>query len=88
MARYRIKWAIVEVCDGYRCWRDLRCIAQRRVSILGLSFWWPVDGGWREAEAKAEQDIERDMDLRAPLPDVREVALRSHFAAPLVKVRR
>jgi hypothetical protein len=66
---YRVREAIVDVCNGYTCWRDRRFIAERRVTLFGLvSWWWPVtDGKWRETSHEARQDAESDARLRAPL---------------------
>lgn len=68
---YRIRWARVEVCNGYRCWHERRCLAERRVPLLfgAFSIWVPVDGTRpRCDEAQAMADIEADRALRAPLP--------------------
>ncbi|PWE26710.1 hypothetical protein C4N9_20840 [Pararhodobacter marinus] len=72
---YRIKWARVTVCNRYGCWKERRCIAQRRVSILGfIRFWWPLeDGDWRIDESRCYADIENDMAVRAPLPEPQRV---------------
>ncbi|MFV1530631.1 hypothetical protein [Phaeobacter sp. JH209A] len=69
MAEYRVREARVEVCNGYRCWRERRFCAERRVSVLGLLFWWwpVIDFGWRKTEAQALEDAQRDAGLRAPL---------------------
>ena len=70
MSEYRIRWARVEVCNGYRCWRERRCIAERRVSVLGIwSFWWIVDDAdWRTTDREAMRDINHDKQMRTPLP--------------------
>ena len=66
--RYRIRWARVEVCNGYTCWRDWRCMAEALVMLpLGLSFWWPLrDAHWRTSERQAQGDIDHDIRLRLP----------------------
>ncbi|MDD8024570.1 MAG: hypothetical protein PHX82_15860 [Paracoccaceae bacterium] len=68
---YRVREGRVEVCDGHRCWRDRRYIAERRVSFFGvLSWWWPViNGDWRTSAHEARDDAEMDAKLRAPLAD-------------------
>lgn len=69
--RYRIKWAVVQRCNGYRCWPERMCIAQRRVRFLWLiPMWWPVND-WRMTEGEAEADIHHDINLRSPLPTPR-----------------
>lgn len=70
MDEYRIRWAVVEVCNGYTCWKERRCLAQKIVKFLWLfPMWWPVDGAdWRRSEAEAERDIARDVNLLRPLP--------------------
>lgn len=72
---YRIRWAVVERCNGYRCWPERMCIAERRIRFLWLiPIWWPTDvSAWRLTEEKAARDIERDRALCAPLPPPRPV---------------
>jgi hypothetical protein len=69
MSDYRIRQAVVEVCNGWQCWRDKRFIAERRIRFLGLiDIWWPVaDGAWRESAKAAKRDLEHDNWLRSPL---------------------
>lgn len=68
---YRINWARVQVCNGYNCWKERRCMAEREVRVFGIHlFWWPV-GEWREYESLSVRDIERDVDMRKPLPKPR-----------------
>lgn len=69
MTVYRIREARVEVCNGYRGWHERRFIAERHVTLLGiLSWWWPVtDGRWRETRHEAKCDVERDIELHAPI---------------------
>lgn len=66
---YRIRQARVEVCNGYRCWREKRFGAERRISAFGIFyFWWPVsDFGWRATREQAEFDAMQDANLREPL---------------------
>ena len=75
MTEYRIRWDRVEVCNGYRCWRERRCIAERRVSVLGIwSLWLPApECHWRTTEAEAVRDINNDKQMRAPLPAIKLV---------------
>ena len=66
---YRIRWAIVSHSNGYRFRRERMCLAERRHSVLGIKFWFPFEGAeWRWDEQDALRDIERDKNLRAPLP--------------------
>jgi hypothetical protein len=72
--RYRIRWARVEVCNGYRCWMEQRCIAERRVWFGPISWWWPVrSAGWRQGDPEAARDIEMDRAIRSPLPPARMI---------------
>lgn len=65
---YRVREARVEVCNGYRCWRERRFIADRRVFVLWFSFWWPAESAlWRITASQAQADAECDADLRSPL---------------------
>lgn len=66
--QYRIREAVVEVCNGFRGWHAVRFIAERKVMVLGLfGFWWPVlDGEWRRSEEEARRDADTDAKLRAP----------------------
>lgn len=68
-ARYRIREADVEVCNGYRSYREHRFIAERRCSLFGLmAVWMPFAGSeWRRTEAEAINDIRRDVQMRRPL---------------------
>lgn len=69
--QYRIRWANGERCNGYRCWPERLCIAERRVKLLGLfAFWWPISR-WVLTEEDAMRDIADDMQLRRPLPPPR-----------------
>lgn len=71
MAReYRIRWAIVERCNGYTCWPERMCIAERRVTVFWfIRFWFPFGvAGWRKTQEAAEMDIQRDISLNAPIP--------------------
>lgn len=70
VTEYRIRWARVDVCNGYRCWRERRCIAERRISVLGIwSFWFPIgEMQWRTTEEEAMMDVDYDKKMRAPLP--------------------
>lgn len=71
MAReYRIRWAIVERCNGYTCRPARMCIAERRVTIFWIiRFWSPFRAAeWRETQRQAEMDIEMDIRLNALLP--------------------
>lgn len=72
---YRIRWGIVQVCNGYRCWHERGCIAERWVQIVGpLGFWCSVkDGGWRTSEDRALRDVAHDRHLRTPLPPTRDL---------------
>lgn len=64
-AKYRVRWGIV---NGAGDRREKRCLAERRVSFLGLPFWWPLsNGGWRTGFSQAEADIDADIQLRKPL---------------------
>ena len=67
---YRVREAVVDVCNGYTSHRERMFIAERRVGLFGLAFWCPVDdGGWRYTADEAMRDIERDAYLRAPLAE-------------------
>jgi hypothetical protein len=67
---YRIRWAVVSHSNGHRISRERMCIGERRYSFLGLfGFWFPFEGAeWHFDERRAEQDIERDRELRTALP--------------------
>ena len=75
--KYRVREALVEVCNGYRCWHERKFIAERRITLFGaLGWWWPVlDGDWRWSAEIARRDAIRDAHLRAPLgaPEIVEV---------------
>lgn len=73
--QYRIRWAVVQRCNGYSCWPERMCIAERRISLLWiLPMWWPMDSSrWRITEVEAERDIEACISLRQPLPAPRIV---------------
>ena len=66
LPRYRVREAQVEVCNGYRCWKERRFIAERRVVAFGLHlWWWPVPNAeWRVTVELAAGDAERDRCLR------------------------
>jgi len=68
--RYRIRWAIVQrPVNGRYLIRSRMCVAERKTKWFG---WWPLtDGDWRDSEVDAERDIERDRDLRSPLPETK-----------------
>jgi hypothetical protein len=69
---YRIRWARVTILGHRFTHRERRCIAERRYRFFG---WWPLScAEWRTSEAKAETDIERDREMRMPLPRTRPVA--------------
>lgn len=63
MKPYRIKWAIVEVCNGNRCRKEMRCIAERIVSFLWIKFYWPINGKWRSSEYEAKLDIDHHKEM-------------------------
>jgi hypothetical protein len=65
---YRIREARIEVCNGRHCWHERRFIAERRITFLGMKWWWPViDWGWRNTANEAQCDAEHDAYLRKPL---------------------
>ena len=69
--KYRVREAVVCVCNGYRQFSARRFIAERRLSVLGLfEIWWPVtDGKWRKSEEAAKADADHDAHLRSPLAE-------------------
>ena len=75
MADYRIRWSIITVGDGYRLYRERRCIAERRVMLFWIvPVWVPLFGAdWRESEEQALRDVEYDRYLRDPLPGPKAV---------------
>jgi len=70
---YRVREARVECCDGYKCWKARRFMAERRVIILRLfGFWWPVSNAeWRDSENEAARDVANDVELRKPLAAIK-----------------
>lgn len=69
--KYRIREAIVSHCDGYRSQRRRMFIAERRLSLFGFPLFFPCVADWRHMEEEAFDDIERDRDLRRPIPPPR-----------------
>ncbi len=68
MTEYRVREALIEICDNHRCWHERRFIAERRISIFGFSWWYPViDCDWRKTDVQAIDDAQRDACLRSPL---------------------
>lgn len=75
MTEYRIRWSVITVGNGYRLYRERRCIAERRVMLFWLlPIWSPLFGAdWRATEEQALRDVEYDRQLRSPLPDPKAV---------------
>ncbi|MBL4929354.1 hypothetical protein [Fuscibacter oryzae] len=67
MPEYRVKQARVEVCNGFTSHYENLWIAQRRVTLFGISlWWWPVlNARWSRTKAEARLDAVRDADMRA-----------------------
>lgn len=66
---YRIVEDTIEVCDGYRCWKERRYMAQRQHSVLWgvLKWWWPcINAEWRGTADEAGRDVQMDWVLRQP----------------------
>ena len=67
---YRIREAVVEVCNGFRCWKDRRFIAERRVSFLGITFWCSLPNArWDTRPDGCENDIRHHIALTQPLSE-------------------
>ena len=78
---YKISHRRITVCNGYRCWRERRYIAMRRISVLGIfSFWFPSEcSEWRLTFDEAHKDAKRDAALRAPLDNSLVVKVAAGF---------
>lgn len=66
---YRIVEDTIEVCNGYRCWKERMFMAQRQHTALWgcLKWWWPViNAEWRQTRNQAEWDAQADLHLRLP----------------------
>jgi hypothetical protein len=69
MDNYRVRAAVVAVCNHNRCWNERRFIAEHRVSFLFVFFLWrKVGTGWRPTVDQARDDIYQDIDMRSLLP--------------------
>ena len=66
---YRVREGLIEVCNGFDCWKARAFLAERKVTIFWLfSIWWPVTNGkWRYTQREAALDATADAKLREPL---------------------
>ena len=66
MQEYRVKQCRVEVCNGFTSHFENMWIAQRRVTMFGLSlWWWPViNAHWCISKEEARMDAVADSEMR------------------------